>query len=76
MEEKFREFREYDKSLTQELGSMERSSLLPVSCWLSGIILTSYTSDNRFEYHALQKHLQKHLGKIQLLIPMVFYAYC
>ena len=29
----FSEFRESDKSLKHELGSIERSSLLPVSCW-------------------------------------------
>ena len=45
----FSEFRESDKSLKEELGSIQRFSLLPVSCWRCGRILISFTGGDRFE---------------------------
>ena len=45
----FREFRESEKSLRHELGSVLGSALLPVALWLSGRVSVSYTGDPRFQ---------------------------
>ena len=42
-------FKESDKSLKHEMGSIYRSCLLPVSCCCCCSILVSYTGDCRFE---------------------------
>ena len=47
----FSEFRESEKSLKHELGSILGSALLPVSLWSSGIIFVSYTGDHGFQPH-------------------------
>ena len=39
----FSEFREFDKSVKHELGSIERSCLSHMSCWRCGSILVSHT---------------------------------
>ena len=49
MEQDFTEFRETDKSLKNELCSIQRSCLSHVSCWPCGSILVSYTRGGRFE---------------------------
>ena len=41
MDQKYSEFREFDKSLKPELGSILRSFLLPVYSWQYGNILVS-----------------------------------
>ena len=43
-------FRESEKSLKHELGSILGSSLLPVSLWHSGITSVSCTKDSGFKY--------------------------
>ena len=45
----FSKFRESDKSLKHDLGSILGSSLLPMSCWLSGNIQVSYKRDYTLE---------------------------
>ena len=42
----FSDFRESEKSLKHELGSILESALLPVSLWYSGIISVSYRGAN------------------------------
>ena len=75
MEQDFTEFRESDKSLKHELGSIWRSCLSHVSCWHCGSILVSYTRGTRFtsfycndKYfcHSIQRIQWKHLGTTQL----------
>ena len=45
----FREFRESEKSLRHELGSVQGSALLTVALWLSGTVSVSYTGGPRFQ---------------------------
>ena len=45
----FSKFRESDKSVKHEHGYILGSSLLPVSCWLSGNIQVSYKRDYKLE---------------------------
>ena len=44
MEREVAEFSECDKSLKQELGSVERSCLLHASCWRGGSLLVTGSS--------------------------------
>ena len=49
----FRDFRESEKSLRYELGSVSGSALLPVALWLSGRVSVSYTGDPGFQLYNL-----------------------
>ena len=44
-----REYRESEKSLRYELGSVKGSALLPVVLWLSGRVSVSYTGGPGFQ---------------------------
>ena len=45
----FIEFRESEKSLRHELGSVQGSALLPVTLWVSGRVSVSYTGGPGFQ---------------------------
>ena len=68
----FSEFRESDKSLEHELGSIQRSCLSHVSCWHCGNILDSHTRGGRFKpFYCVQwntKHWQNFLEMFVLSI--------
>ena len=49
MDQKFSELGKSDKSPKDDLDSILRSSLLPVSCQCGGSILVSYTRGDRLE---------------------------
>ena len=55
-----------DKSLKHELGSIYRSSLLPVPCWHCGSMLKEIQC-NRFKYYFLQKYSTNSVGSVEFI---------
>ena len=53
----FSKFREFDKSLKHELGSIKRSYLSHVSCWHCGSILVLRTRIARFKSSSVMTNI-------------------